>query len=121
MAIAKGWCQILPNFARRFSLISGSIGWGWLAGWLLVAPGAAAESQVALPPPEEVPEELLRTEMILPARSPIDGKPMSPAEYAQLTERLQENTATRNRVNPDVEHTVFMLRLLRLFRTITPF
>jgi hypothetical protein len=98
------------------------LSWGWLAGLLLVAPTtAAAESQVALPPPEEVPEEVLRTEIILPARSPIDGEPMSPAEYAQLQERLQENTATRNRVNPDVEHTVFMLRLLRLFKTITPF
>jgi hypothetical protein len=98
------------------------LGWGWLAGLLLLTPAtAAAESQVALPPPEEVPEEVLRTEIILSARSPMDGQPMSPAEYAQLTERLQENTATRNRVNPDVEHTVFMLRLLRLFRTITPF
>jgi len=98
-----------------------ALGWGCLAGWLLLAPTTAAASQVALPPPNDVPEEILRTEIILPARSPIDGQPMSPAEYAQLTERLQENTATRHQLNPDVEHTIFMLRLLRLFRSLNPF
>ncbi len=38
----------------------------------------------ALPPPEDLPEEILRTEIITEARSPIDGQPITPAEYIQL-------------------------------------
>ena len=39
---------------------------------------------IALPPPEDLPEEILRTEIITEARSPIDGQPITPAEYAKL-------------------------------------
>ncbi|PLZ22593.1 hypothetical protein CBP28_20550, partial [Fischerella thermalis WC559] len=44
----------------------------------------------ALPPAEDIPEEILRTEIILAARSPIDGKPLSAADYAQLQAQLQQ-------------------------------
>ena len=45
---------------------------------------AIAQSVLALPPPEDTPEEVLRTEIFLTARSPVDGKPLTAAEYAQL-------------------------------------
>ena len=44
----------------------------------------------ALPPDEEINEEVLRTEIITEARSPIDGQPLTPAEYAELQAALQE-------------------------------
>ena len=37
-----------------------------------------------LPPPEDTHEEILRTEIITEARSPIDGELLTAAEYAQL-------------------------------------
>ncbi|MBO0348281.1 glutathione S-transferase [Phormidium pseudopriestleyi FRX01] len=40
----------------------------------------------ALPPASDVPEEILRTEIITQGRSPIDGTPLTPDEYAALLE-----------------------------------
>ncbi len=75
---------------------------------------------VCLPPPEDVPEEVLRTEIITRARSPIDGKPLTAAEYAQLKAQLQES-AVPPQVNPKIRQLIFLLRLRKLFRTIAPF
>ncbi len=51
----------------------------------------------ALPPPEDVPEEILRTDIITEARSPTDGQPITPAEYAQL--QLQQPELWTNNPN----------------------
>ena len=42
-----------------------------------------------LPPPEDTPEEILRTEIITEARSPINGELLTAAEYAELQALLQ--------------------------------
>lgn len=42
---------------------------------------------IALPPPEDVPEEILRTEIITEARSAIDGQPLTAAEYALYADK----------------------------------
>jgi hypothetical protein len=53
-----------------------------IGGILLgITPRAAA-----LPPASDVPEEILRTEIITQGRSPVDGTPLTPAEYAALLE-----------------------------------
>lgn len=75
---------------------------------------------VSLPPPEEIPEEVLRTEIITQARSPIDGKPLSAAEYAQLEAQLQQRQITPP-LSPKVRETVSLLRLRRAILTIFPF
>ncbi|MGB6168311.1 MAG: hypothetical protein WBF52_12050, partial [Geitlerinemataceae cyanobacterium] len=74
---------------------------------------------IALPPPEEIPEEILRTEIITEARSPIDGTSLTAAQYAQLQEQLQTSPSPPS-VSPDIEQTVFLLRLLKFFRTLLP-
>lgn len=79
----------------------------------------AIEPARCLPPPEDVPEEVLRTEIITEARSPIDGKPLTAAEYAQLKAQLQERSAPAQ-VSPNISRLIFLLRLRQLFRTITP-
>lgn len=56
----------------------------------------AVESAEALPPPEDIPEEILRTEIILEGRSPLDGKPLSAAEYAELEARLAQRAYPQN-------------------------
>lgn len=74
----------------------------------------------ALPPSTEIPEEILRTEIITEARSPLDGTPLNAAEYAELQERLQTSPFPPS-VSPEIEQTVFLLRLLKFFRTVLPF
>ncbi|AFY36169.1 hypothetical protein [Calothrix sp. PCC 7507] len=73
----------------------------------------------ALPPPEDIPEEILRTEIILEARSPIDGKPLTAAEYAQLQEQLQ--TSPPPQLNSNLRQTVYLIRLRKTFLQLFPF
>ncbi|HBB35811.1 MAG TPA: hypothetical protein DDZ80_06360 [Cyanobacteria bacterium UBA8803] len=89
-----------------------------LSFWLSISL-IAAKPALGLPPPEDVPEELLRTEIITEARSPIDGKPLTAAEYAELEAKIAERS-TPPALDPEIQHTIFLLRLLDLLRTVTP-
>ncbi len=81
---------------------------------LLAAPA------LALPPPEDTPEEILRTEIITEARSPLTGEPLSAAEYAVLMEQLQD--PNRNpQVSPDVASLIALLQMRRVVKPILPF
>lgn len=75
---------------------------------------------IAQLPAIEIPEEILRTEIIIAARSPIDGKPLSAAEYTEVQAQLQTR---RNppKLSPKVRETIFLLRLRQLIRTFAPF
>ncbi len=46
-----------------------------------------------LPPANDIPEEILRAELIIEARSPIDGKPLSATEFAELIVRVEQQLA----------------------------
>ncbi len=70
----------------------------------------------ALPPKEDVPEEVLRTEIITEARSPIDGKLLSAAEYAQLQAQLQSPPVAP--LDPKIRETIFLLRIRQLLRSL---
>jgi hypothetical protein len=74
----------------------------------------------ALPPAEEVPEEVLRTRVITEARSAIDGRPLSAAEYAQLQAQLQDRNDAQY-VDPDLAQLIFFLQLRRVVKPILPF
>ncbi|PSO49033.1 MAG: hypothetical protein BRC33_08035 [Cyanobacteria bacterium SW_9_44_58] len=93
--------------------------WGWVLGMSLGSFGIMNPS-IALPPPEETPEEMLRTKIILEARSPIDGKPLTPAEYAQLQADLA-NSPYPPELNPDVQQFIFLLQIRQMLRILTPF
>ncbi|NET51390.1 MAG: hypothetical protein F6K09_22505, partial [Merismopedia sp. SIO2A8] len=61
-----------------------------------------AKPALSLPQPEDLPEEVLRTEIITEARSPIDGKPLTAAEYAQLQAQLAQRSTTPD-LDPDIK------------------
>ncbi|MES1022603.1 hypothetical protein ABN584_06860 [Gloeocapsa sp. BRSZ] len=82
--------------------------------------GWNASLAFALPPPDDIPEEILRTEIIIEARSPIDGKRLNAAEYAELQAQLQNRQVTPP-LSPQVRETVQLLRLRRIIRTLLPF
>lgn len=84
----------------------------------LLSAGLVMEVPTALP--EEIPEEVLRTEVIVEARSPLDGEPMSAAEYAQLMEQLAEGAGPPE-VSPQLRETVFLLQFRQLIRRLIPF
>lgn len=92
---------------------------GGLLSLLLGLSVMAAKPALGLPPPEDVPEEVLRTEIITEARSPIDGKPLSAAEYADLQAQLAQRS-TPPQLDPRIRHQIFLLRLLNLLRTVSP-
>ena len=81
---------------------------------------STVKPSVSLPPPEETPEEVLRTEIITAARSPVDGKPLTAAEYVELQAQLQSRP-TPPQLSSNVEDTIFLLRLRQLIRTVLPF
>lgn len=74
---------------------------------------------LALPPPSDIPEEILRTEIVTEARSPVDGQPLTAAEYALLQGRLQSEPSSK--IDSQIEELIFLLRLRRAILTIIPF
>jgi hypothetical protein len=74
---------------------------------------------LSLPPPEDVPEEILRTEIITAARSPIDGKPLTAAEYVELQAKLQ--IVPPPKLDPKIRENIFLLRLRKGLMQIFPF
>ena len=75
---------------------------------------------LALPPPADVPEEVLRTEVITGGRSPIDGKPLTAAEYAQIQTQIRSLPAGIG-VTSDTKQLIFLLRIRKLIRSFAPF
>ncbi len=73
-------------------------------------------------PPADVPEEVLRTEIYTQARSPIDGKKLTAAEYALLQEQLREElTNSEAAISDELKHLVHLLRLRQLLKRVSPF
>lgn len=90
---------------------------GLLSPLTLVQPLSA----LALPPAEEIPEEILRTQIVLDARSPIDGSPLTPAEYAEFQTQQQAPYQPPPQVSPQVRGVVNALRLRRFIKRFLPF
>lgn len=82
---------------------------------------SSAGFALALPPAEDVPEEVLRTQIILDARSPIDGKPMTPADYAVLQAKQQATYQPASELPPKVRGVVGLLKLRKFIKTFLPF
>ena len=74
---------------------------------------------LALPPADDIPEEILRTEIITEARSPVDGKPLTAAEYAEVMAKLAENPFPVE-VNATLQKLIVLLRLRKMLKTFLP-
>jgi hypothetical protein len=73
----------------------------------------------ALPPQVDTPEEVLRTEIITEARSPVDGKPLTAVEYAEL--QTQIGTGATPQLNAKIRENVFLIRLRHAIGQLFPF
>jgi hypothetical protein len=98
----------------RLSALLLSVPLGWHA-----IPQARA---VPILPPTDLPEEVLRAEIITEARSPIDGKALSASEFVELaidTERQLNRAEADGAVrNPKLRETIFLLRLRGFLRSV---
>ena len=79
-----------------------------------------SQKSLALPPADDIPEEVLRTEIILEARSPIDGRPLTASEYAQLQEESSKSPYPPQ-INSKIRTIVFLLEIRRFVKTVLPF
>ncbi|TVQ46004.1 MAG: hypothetical protein EA365_06595 [Gloeocapsa sp. DLM2.Bin57] len=77
------------------------------------------QSALSLPDPEDIPEEVLRTEIVLEGRSPIDGEPVTLTEYVELRNQISQSRFPPN-LDPEIRHQVFLLELLKFLRIFTP-
>ncbi|MFS8857139.1 hypothetical protein NW851_02635 [Synechococcus sp. H55.7] len=93
-----------------------SSGWAGLLVFLLYPPYPA----LALPPAFELPEEVLRAQPDLQARSPVDNQPLTAGEALQLQAALGARPETGS-VSPEVERLIFLLRLRKGLRDLFPF
>jgi hypothetical protein len=98
--------------------------------FLLIAPqmlllgmggGFFCQGALSLPPPEDIPEEILRTEIITEGRSPLDGSPLTATEYWQLEKALQIGQELPPSLSPQIRHLIFLLRVRRFLKPIFPF
>lgn len=90
-----------------------------LVGTSLAVLVSGRSAVLALPPPEDMPEEVMRTQIILEARSPIDGQLLSAAEYAELQAQLARSPYPPP-LDSEVKQLIFLLQLLHVLRTFTP-
>jgi hypothetical protein len=67
----------------------------------------------------EIPEEILRTEIILSARSPINGQTLTASEYAELQKQLQ--TSPPPGLNAAIQDRIFLLRIRKAILQFLPF
>jgi hypothetical protein len=72
---------------------------------------------------DDTPEEILRAEIYTDARSPIDGKQLTAAEYVELMEKLRalDSIPPEDLVSPRVREVIDLLRLRKLLRQFIPF
>jgi hypothetical protein len=89
------------------------------SGSLLVVPLAQASQSPVI----DIPEEVLRAEIIIEARSPIDGKPLSAIEFAELVLEIEQKTERDDGVaaienNSELKNLLFLIRLRGFFRSI---
>lgn len=76
---------------------------------------------LAVPEPDDIPEELLRIEIITEARSPLTGEPLSAAEYAQLLESIQNTPADGSLISSEIRQLIQLLQIRRTLRPVLPF
>lgn len=78
-----------------------------------------AAAAVALPPSDDIPEEILRIQPSLRSRSAFDNSPLSPTEQAEITDGLREQSGSVD-VSPELQRLIFLLRIRQILSRFFP-
>jgi hypothetical protein len=109
----------IENWAIRLGIyVTFQVGFYTVYLWQAVAPLHAS----SLPLDDDIPEEVLRAEIITEARSPVDGKALSAADFAELVvvtkEKLDRDTAISATSGSKLKETLLLLRLRVFLRSV---
>jgi hypothetical protein len=92
------------------------------AGMTIVGLTALPVGADAVPVDLDLPEEVLRAEIITEGRSPIDGRALSATEFAQLVveskQQLDRASAELGAGSSKIKETLFLLRLRGFLRSV---
>ncbi len=88
-----------------------------LAAPMVVPPLAS----VASAPASEIPEEVLQTEVITNARSPIDNQPLTATQYAELKTEIDRTNQVPPRLSSKLRNTIALLKVRKFIKTVLPF
>ncbi|WP_310426882.1 hypothetical protein [Chamaesiphon sp. VAR_48_metabat_135_sub] len=87
-------------------------------GWQIFSPVKAVD----LPPDKDIPEEVLRAEIITEGRSPLDGKALSAADFAELVVNAQQKLDRDNAIsatsNPKIKEILLLIRLRNFLKSV---
>jgi hypothetical protein len=86
---------------------------------LFIILSQGTQKAFALPPAEDIPEEILRTEIITEGRSPLDGKALSATDYAELKKQIAQRPYPPE-IEAKLQNLIFLLQIRKLFTTFTP-
>jgi hypothetical protein len=79
-------------------------------------------AQTTAPTPvTEIPEEVLQTEVITNGRSPIDNRPLTATEYAELKTEIDRTNQVPPRLSNKLRNAVALLKLRKFIKTVLPF
>ena len=114
-------CKALRHRNQRFAIAS-CIGLQ-ISALSIMPMRCYAETQSIPSLQEDPPEEVLRAEIYTDARSPIDGKQLSAAEYTELMEKLRslDSIPPEDFVSPKVREVIGLLKLRKFLRQFIPF
>ena len=76
-------------------------------------------SALALPPEDDIPEEILATEIIIEGRSKLDNQKLTASEYVREQEQ-EEDSLFPPDINSEIKHKIFLLQIFKMLRTFTP-
>jgi hypothetical protein len=69
----------------------------------------------------EIPEEVLQTEVITGARSPIDNQPLTATQYAELKTEIDRANQVPPRLSSKLRNTIALLKVRKFIKTVLPF
>ena len=73
----------------------------------------------SLPSPRDIPEEMLRNEIITEGRSEVNGKILNSLEYSEIHENMLKSPY-HYEVNSKLRHLVFLLKIRKMLKTFVP-
>ncbi len=69
---------------------------------------------------EEIPEEVLRSEILLDGRSSLTGERLSATEYAELQSEIEKTNAVEPQVSPKLRNLVGLIQLRKFIKRVLP-
>jgi hypothetical protein len=90
---------------------------------ILAAPIAVPTvAQTTSPTPaNEIPEEVLQTEVITSGRSAIDNQPLTATQYAEQKTAIDRANQVPPQLSSKLRNTVALLKLRKFIKTVLPF